>query len=771
MRLNLYYNAPVPQEKSGIAAICVGINYSEKENEKPVLRFIVKRDLSIRIKSLTLVYRFSALPMGVKDDANPYYRFVCEKEDINDQEYIVLRSSYTVDEVPVGCTAVVSSVVLENGETAAYKSSAFREPEFPVVTSDTATMGSLLEEYFSYRNAEKQALEEADRDPVNSLTRKAAAVITAEEQPKRKKRRQKLIRRHTAETIAALLSVIVLVCGIVFIGSLRKTGEPSLSSEVAELIAAGRYGDAYKTVLDLEDEEGLQIVCRTASSHYLHAKDYRNAYLYASAAPEPFDREVIDVFISLLLTQNRQEEAYEFLIKMPGYDDAMQRVCASAVDLFIELEEYDRALYYGARAPESLENYVMQKASANIIVNGRINEAILNSLAKIEDEAKFDSMAAWAADLLRNNQAFNEAAVVASRIHDEEKRSSALETICILGMKAAMQNGKLDKAIAVYQSCSPAMKDEDIKESVRAMIDYSRSNGKTAGLLYFSNMLSENTTTVEITADEDSIRRYPVVWQYMTAIQKRSYHARTLALYKEAYRIMDGAVEGIKNAVSVTASEHLALVLLGDGSVKSLSGSGRNKELSLPADCDIVQAVVGRDHAVFLHNNGTVTGCGSNSNGQLDTSSWKNVWKIAAGGDFTAGLRTDGTVVTCGSNKSGQRETEGISGVIDIAACDNTLVLLMDDNTLVLLGEVSMGLKEADDFTDVRRLRAGGNCIIAENSRGSYMLAYGSRNASAGSVITWKNITEFAAGSVCIGSVDAEGAMKIEGDGACVVYH
>ncbi|MBR3997350.1 MAG: hypothetical protein IKI93_03295, partial [Clostridia bacterium] len=440
------------------------------------------------------------------------------------------------------------------------------------------------------------------------------------------------------------------------------------------------------------------------------------------------------------------------------------------VDLFIELDEYDRALFYAEAAPESLENYVMEKAAANIIVNGEINEVILDSLGKIEDQEKFDSMAAWAADLLRNNKAYAEAAAVASRMHDPVKRSAALETISILGMKDAVVKGDLGTAMSVYAACASSMKEEDLTETLKSLIDFSRSKGNTAGILYFSNMLGENTTTLEIASDEDSIRRYPVVWDCLTAEQKRTYHARTLDLYKEAYRIKDGSIDGITNAVSVSASEKLAVVLLSDGSVRSLSNNGRNTVLTMPDARDIVQAVVGSNHAVFLHNNGTVSGCGSNSAGQLDTSGWKNVWKIAAGGDFTAGLLTDGTVVTCGSGRSGQRDTEGITGVIDIAACDNTLVLLMKDNTIRLVGDISMGLKEADDFTDVKRIRAGGNCIIAENSRGSYLLAYGSRNASAGSVLTWKNMTEFAAGSVCIGYIDADGNMKIEGDGASVVH-
>ena len=50
------------------------------------------------------------------------------------------------------------------------------------------------------------------------------------------------------------------------------------------------------------------------------------------------------------------------------------------------------------------------------------------------------------------------------------------------------------------------------------------------------------------------------------------------------------------------------------------------------------------------------------------------------------------------------------------------------------------------------------------------MLAQGAYNANCGSVITWKNLKEFAAGSLCIGKIEQNGSMKLEGDGVPITH-
>ena len=787
MAIRQYYNVPQPAD-AGIPAVCVGAVYGKKDGGKPYLRFIVKRDLSVRLKSFTVVCRFSDRPVRYRDEANPYQGYPYSGEDINDLEYIV----WTVDgpeKVSAGCTAVIAKLTTEAGEEMGFTSRGYVDPEIiPVDPSDESTVSAPLREYLEYRSAAKKASvyqkpepsdpQEAAVSPLLSLAQKAeaAAVMDAPdvqtmEKAARKYKKKKLLKRHTAQAVSGVLLLAVLVGGVVFLGSRYKPQPKVTDTVVARLLDQARYGDAYKTALDKNDTESLQNVCRTASAAYLFAKDYENAYLYASAAPEPFEREVIDVFTSLLITQNRQEEAYEFLLDLPQYTNAMQRVCQSAVDRCLASGDYAGAYFYAGEAPQSLETYVMEMAAGEIVRDGNVNEAIFTALEQLDDSDAFDRMASAAAEKLMGEQSYREAAAIACQIREDTRRMTEIKDVCDTGMKHYMSQNNMEAASELYKFCGSMMDEASRTKTVQSMIDYCRIRGYTAGVIYFTSLKGGDTSGFEITAEDESIRNSrDQMWFLLTADQKRTYHAREMDLYKEAFRIDNGRIGEITDGVSIAVSENMAIVLRADGTVTALSNNGHNRIPDLPADSDIVQIDTGRDHVVLLHNDGTVTAVGSDLSGQCGVDQWTDVTEIAAGADFTAGLRADGTLYACGSNISGQCEVDGITDVVDIAACDRTLILLKSDGSVELVGDISMGLKRAENFTDIRRIRAGGCCIIVETHDGTYMLAQGSYNANCGSVITWKNMREFAAGSLCIGRIEQNGSMKTEGDGAPVTH-
>lgn len=784
MTFRQYYNVPCPAD-NGMPAFCVGVVYGRKDGEKPYLRFIVRRDLSVSLKSITVVCRFSDRSVRQKDEANPYQGYSYSGGDINSREYLV----WSVDgpaEMPAGCTAVIAKILLPNGEEMTFSSRAYTDPAVSAVdVSDEETVSAQLREYLEYRSAEKKAsvpvqpaAEEPAPTPVSGLARKAEETTVIEapdvqtmEKAARKYKKKKLLRRQTAQAVSGILLLALVAGGVVFIGSRYKPQPKVKDTVITRLLDDGRYADAYKTALDKDDTESLQDVCRSASAAYLYAKDYENAYLYASAAPEPFDREVIDVFISLLLTQNRQEEAYEFLRGLPQYPDAMQRVCRAAVDLRLASGDYAEAYYYAKMAPDSLISEVLDRAASEIVRDGTVNKAVFDALEEIEDSNAFDRMVSAAAEKMIGQQLYTDAAEIAGRIRSDSTRASEIREICDTGMKQYMSRNCMEDAAELYDFCSPMMGEGDRKKTLQSMIDYCTIRGNTAGIVYFSSLKGEDTSSCVITAEDESIRAgRAMAWFLLTEEQKRAYHAREMDLYKEAFRISAGKIGEITDAVSVAVSENIAVVLRENGTVTALSNNGHNIMPALPADTDIVQIDAGRNHAVLLHDDGTVTAVGSDSCGQCGVAAWTDVTEIAAGADFTAGLRADGTLYACGSNLSGQCEVDGITDVIDIAACDRTLVLLKSDGSIELVGDISMGLKRAENFTDVRRLRAGGCCIIAETHDGTYMLAQGVYNANCGSVITWKNMREFAAGSLCIARIEKNGSMKTEGDGAPITH-
>jgi len=315
------------------------------------------------------------------------------------------------------------------------------------------------------------------------------------------------------------------------------------------------------------------------------------------------------------------------------------------------------------------------------------------------------------------------------------------------------------------------MDDSSRAKAVQAMIDYSRLRDDSAGVVYFTSLKGGDTSSLTIDGEDESIRSHlGMTWFLLTADQKRAYHAREMDLYKEAFRIENSRIGDISDAVSVAVSEHMAIVLKADGTAAALSNNGHNLTPDLSAVKDIVQIDAGSEHVLLLHNDGTVTAVGSDAYGQCRVENWTEVTAIAAGADFSVGLRSDGTLYACGSDISGQCQVAGITDVMEIAACDQTVVLMKRDGTVELLGDISMGLKRAENFTDIRRIRAGGCCIIAETGNGTYMMAQGAYNANCGSVITWKNLKEFAAGSLCIGRIEQNGSMKTEGDGAPITH-
>ncbi len=785
MAIRQYYNVPQPEPAEYLAAVCVCAAYGRKEDGKPYLRIIVRRNLSVPLSSFAVVYRFSSRPVRLKDEANPYSRFIYTGSDINEREYI-MWSVDAPDEIPDGCIAVTAKIVTVNGEEINCSPSRYTDAEINQVDPENVdTVSRPLREYLEYRRSRREipveptsVPKETVESPVSSLARKAeaAAVIdepdlrTMEKAAKKYKKR-KLLRRHTAQAISGILVLALLVGGVVFLGSRYQPEEKVVDTVTARLLDAGRYADAYKNALDINDIEGLQNVCRTASAGYLFAKDYENAYLYAAAAPEPFEREVIDVFVSLLITQNRQEEAYNFLAGLPQYTNAMQRVCQSAADQCMATEDYAGAYFYAQQAPQSLETYVMEYAAGKIVQGGVVNDRIFAALETLDDSEAFDRMAFEASEKLMEEHSYREAAAIACQIREDAERMAEIKTICEAGMKHYMSRGRMEDAAELYEFCSPMMNEASCNKAVQAMIDYSRLRDDTAGVIYFTSLKGGDTFGLTVDAEDESIRRQlEMTWFLLTADQKRAYHAREIDLYKEAFRIENGRIGEINDAVSVAVSEHLAIVLKKDGTAEALSNNGHNQMPDLSGAADIVQIDAGGSHVLLLHNDGTVTAAGSDTCGQCQVETWTDVTEIAAGADFSVGLRADGSLYACGSDISGQCQVEGITDVVDIAACDQTVVLMKRDGSIELLGDISMGLKRAENFTDIRRIRAGGCCIIAETNDGTYMMAQGTYNANCGSVITWKHLKDFAAGALCIGKIEQNGTMKTEGDGAPIIH-
>ena len=721
------------------------------------IRIIIRRDLSIPLSSVTLLYRFSAKSIRVRDAKHPFVKQVYAKADINQKEYLCIRKMISDRSAAEGCTALVCSVVLEDGETYYYR---FEDYEYP----ETTKMDPAL----------------LTRDPFlkNLLTRYIPPADGTLPAPRKKSSKKHPYRtpvyRRSVESAAGVLTVILIGLGVIGFGIYRAL--PVLhpkeaytpDKQLTIMLAERHYSEAYQLTDKFADERKMQDVCRDAAEYYLSLKDYEKAYLYAAAAPRPFESEIFDAFAEHFISQERYEEAYNFLKEQTGSDNALQKVCSSAVTASLAVPEYDRALFYASGAPESLETAVYDHAAERLVQQGKVNNKALSTLIKMNDAEKFDAAVLQALnDIPDLSTAFS----LAARLKSESLRTERILDIAMRSMETSVKNKDLAAAGQMYRKAAKFLDAGDQKSCMDQMLTICESLNNTAGSLYFKNLAGEDTSSLPIAPEEASIREnLSSVYFLLSESQKRTYHAVSVDLSKEAYRIRNGVLEGtqITDAVSVSTFEYQTLVLHKDGSVSAIANDGHNKVPELPADKDIVQIAAGLNHAAYLHNDGTVSVYGSNASGQADTGSWQDIVKIAVGADFTAGLRADGTLIACGSNRNGQCDVERYADVYDLAACDQSLVLLFKDGSVKMVGDISGGLKQADSFTHIRRIRASGACVIAEKINGTYLMAHSVLNADPGSVSGWRNADQFAAGSVCIGYVNPAGEIHIEGDGSPV---
>ncbi len=748
-QLNPHLEAP-----ASVAGTAV-IRHSRNSYE---IRIIIRRDLSIRLSSVTLLYRFSVKSIRVRDEKHPFVKQVYAKSDINQKEYLCVRKMISDRSAAEGCTALVCSVVLENGETFYYRFEDYEYPETtkmdPALLAREPFLKTLLTRYI----------------PPTDGTLPAARKKSS----KKHKYRTPVYRR-SLENAAGVLTLILIGIGVIGFGIYRAL--PVLHSQEAYtpemqltvMLAERHYSEAYQLTEKFDDERKMQEVCRDAAEYYLSLKDYEKAYLYAIAAPRSFESEIFDAFAEHFISQERYEEAYHFLKEQTGCDQALQRVCSASVTAALTDKDYDRALFYASGAPESLEMSVFDHAAERLVQQGKINKKALSTLLKMSDAEKFDTAILEA---LNNIPDPSTAFSLAARLKSETLRAERILDIAIRSMETSIKDNDLAAAGQMYRKAAKFLTSDVQKSCMEQMLTTCEALKNTAGKIYFKNLAGEDTSAIPVTPEETSIRdNLSSVYFLLSESQKRTYHAVSFDLYKEAYRIRNGVLQGtqITDAVSVSTFEYQTLVLHADGSVSAIANDGHNNVPELPPDKDIVQIAAGLNHAAYLHNDGTVSVYGSNASGQADTGSWQDIVKIAVGADFTAGLRADGTLIACGSNRNGQCNVNRYADVYDLAACDQSLVLLFKDGSLKVVGDISGGLKQADSFTNIRRIRAAGACVIAEKTNGTYQMAHSVLNANPGSVSGWRNADQFAAGSVCIGYVNKAGEIHIEGDGSPVV--
>lgn len=190
---------------------------------------------------------------------------------------------------------------------------------------------------------------------------------------------------------------------------------------------------------------------------------------------------------------------------------------------------------------------------------------------------------------------------------------------------------------------------------------------------------------------------------------------------------------------------------------------------------------LGKEHGVFLRDDGTVLGFGENSCGQLDVGEWSNVVAVAAGAYHTLGLTAEGRVLAAGDNRYGQTDTAFFLDAVQIAAGD------WDSYALAGSGEaLSCGYHEnafLENWERVEKLYAGSYGVVAMSAQGplashpgllletpfvtaalsrGYAVgvdAEGNARATTATVPRWSGVERISAGENAVLALTADGEV------------
>ena len=112
----LTLDAPKPTQASPAILSYIIRTHETASDGQPIdtLYFYIGRDRSVSLRSFTISYRISALPVMVDDPANPFYTYEYTDADIDDHEFLLCSFTlpHEIAENFPGCSAYVSKICL-----------------------------------------------------------------------------------------------------------------------------------------------------------------------------------------------------------------------------------------------------------------------------------------------------------------------------------------------------------------------------------------------------------------------------------------------------------------------------------------------------------------------------------------------------------------------------------------------------------------------------------------------------------------------------------
>lgn len=775
----LTLDAPKPTAASPAILSYIIRTHETSPDGQPLdtLYFYIGRDRSVSLRSFTISYRISALPIMVDDPANTFYTYEYTDADIDAHEFLLCSFTlpHEIAEHFPGCSAYVSKICLSDHDDPI----TFVPGDFVYSAEDAEKVQKAMNDAYgeeSISTDTQPAVGEAQHriEYEDDAFQDTLEIARLAQEKQRKKR---FIGVH-------IIGYALLAAGLI---SLISVGIHYLSFQRA-MLGAAVYIDAGQP---------------------LQAEAYVNeeigGNLFLNSRKSALNRTVLQ-----LCTEGRYNEAYRITAETP-FASIQQRICREASEVALEQGDWETAYLYAVGAPTPFDDEITAAASAILLdpYTASFDENAFLIAQKTTDTASLDQLLAAVVQYACGENNYHVAMRAAQKITDPETSAKTVADVFGIATQYYISKNRFDDAavfIASYRTDSSTI-DADIEQ---ALIDHFSESHDADSAFFLAKQFGIDASHIPIAAEDTAIRSdlenlYPL----LTTSQKQAYHANyvtcggllltrsdsgtvTIGLQPSGMTPTDAQSSTVsavqqrissylagKPAVTAMASTHLLTAFVHtDGTVTvmpnrilgntAVASTGDEEQMKTDAAAlnNVVAVEAGESHFVFLHADGTVTCLGDNTHNQCDTgtSAWHDIAAIAAGNAFTVGLRTDGTVVACGSDSAGQCQVDDLHNVVDVEACERTTVVLFSDGSVGIRGERSAGLADVLQLENISRIRAGSSAIITEHRDGTYTLCGGcAETGNFGSVASWKNMLDYDIGDVCAAAIDENDTLRTTG--------
>ena len=224
----VYFRTPALAADKRPPAAILSVSLTKSANEGDVLRFAIRRDLAVRVKSFTIRYRFSRVPVFKPDENSKFNAYVYDADDINTADIIEISAVIPSHMNVVDCGAYISERALVSGQVIKFDASEYRfmrkMPNASAPNAPTAPVKTVNPQGAKIERNVQQSPEKAFEKPI----------LTEEEREERKGKRSAVI-------LASILGVVLVVLVAEFVGGIMLYNYLGIKNSTDMLMNDGRY--------------------------------------------------------------------------------------------------------------------------------------------------------------------------------------------------------------------------------------------------------------------------------------------------------------------------------------------------------------------------------------------------------------------------------------------------------------------------------------------------------------------------------------------------